>query len=310
MSRMEKVRQSLSDVMGFVPRKAVALGLVAALAVVGVCIFFRGRAPRTAVASAIRVAQVVTDYPGASAEDVAARVTDPVETAVWRMGRVRHTTSTSYPGRSVVTVELRADVPSEAVAQAWDELQRRVDGATLPPGCSAPVVNGDYGEVYDVVYAISGDGFSPADLKAYAKALRRELRSCADVAKVDVLGDRQQIVSLEISRAKIAALGLSPETVAAALAGRTTPTDAGSLRLGGRRVELELAHVAVLRRLRRHVDPALVRLHLRLHGDADRLQDHVHDRLPHLLVLPVGEVVRDVREEALQDLQEPRHSCA
>ena len=240
MLRMDKMRQSLAGVRGFVPRKVVALGLVVMLSVAGVCIF-RTFAPRTGAASAVRVAQIVTDYPGASAETVAARVTDPVETAAERMGRVRRTASTSYPGRSVVTVELRDDVPAEAVPQAWDELQRRVGGTPLPPGCSAPVVNEDYGEVYDVVYALSGDGFSPADLKAYAKALRRDLRLCADVAKVDLLGDRQQIVSLEISRAKIAALGLSPETVAAALAGRTVPTDAGSLRLGDKRIRLDLA---------------------------------------------------------------------
>ena len=246
MLRMDKMRQSLAGVMGFVPRKVVAFGLVVVLAVAGVGIF-RALAPRTGAAVAIRVAQVVTDYPGASAEAVAARVTDPVETAVWRMGRVRHTTSTSYPGRSVVTVELRDDVPAEAVPQAWDELQRRVSGAMLPPDCSTPVVNADYGEVYDVVYAISGDGFSPADLKAYAKTLRRELRLCADVAKVDLLGDRQQIVALEISRAKIAALGLLPETVAAALAGRTTPADAGSLRLGDKRMRFGLAPAVTTR---------------------------------------------------------------
>ena len=245
MLRMDKMRQSLAGVMVFVPRKVVALGLVVMLSVAGVCIF-RTFAPRTGAASAVRVAQIVTDYPGASAETVAARVTDPVETAAERMGRVRRTASTSYPGRSVVTVELRDDVPAEAVPQAWDELQRRVGGTPLPPGCSAPVVNEDYGEVYDVVYALSGDGFSPADLKAYAKALRRDLRLCADVAKVDLLGDRQQIVALEISRAKIAALGLSPETVAAALAGRTVPTDAGSLRLGDKRIRPNFTEAGLL----------------------------------------------------------------
>lgn len=222
-------------------KKTVTVCLAAALAVAGVRSYF-GLGRLEDPAFTIRSAQIVTSYPGATASEVAARVTDPIETAVQRLGRVKHVTSTSSPGRSIVTVELRDDLAGDELPQVWNELRHKVGDVQgeLPQGCAPPVVNDDYGDVYGVFYAISGDGYTPAELKEHAKLLRRELLLCEDVAKIDILGDRRQIVSLEIPRVKIAALGLTPEKIAAALAGHTTPSDAGNLRVGDKYIRLDL----------------------------------------------------------------------
>lgn len=222
-------------------KKTVTVCLAAALAVAGVRSYF-GLGRLEDPAFTIRSAQIVTSYPGATASEVAARVTDPIETAVQRLGRVKHVTSTSSPGRSIVTVELRDDLAGDELPQVWNELRHKVSDVQgeLPQGCAPPVVNDDYGDVYGVFYAISGDGYTPAELKEHAKLLRRELLLCEDVAKIDILGDRRQIVSLEIPRVKIAALGLTPEKIAAALAGHTTPSDAGNLRVGDKYIRLDL----------------------------------------------------------------------
>ena len=224
-------------------KRTVTLGLALALALAGVRSYFQlGRLEDPEFT--IRCAQVLTLYPGATAEEVAERVTDPVETAVQRLGKVKHVTSTSYPGRSVVMVEIQDHFTSKELPQIWDELRRKVGDVRqqLPAGCLEPVVNDDYGDVYGVFYSISGDGYSFAELKDYAKLLRKELLLCADVAKVDFLGDRQQIVALEISRTKIAALGITPESIAQALRGHTTPSDAGNLRVGDKSIRINLAN--------------------------------------------------------------------
>lgn len=222
-------------------KKTVTVCLAAALAVAGVRSYF-GLGRLEDPAFTIRSAQIVTSYPGATASEVAARVTDPIETAVQCLGRVKHVTSTSSPGCSIVTVELRDDLAGDELPQVWNELRHKVSDVQgeLPQGCAPPVVNDDYGDVYGVFYAISGDGYTPAELKEHAKLLRRELLLCEDVAKIDILGDRRQIVSLEIPRVKIAALGLTPEKIAAALAGHTTPSDAGNLRVGDKYIRLDL----------------------------------------------------------------------
>lgn len=220
-------------------KRTVTIGLALALAIAGVKSYFNlGRLEDPEFT--IRCAQVLTSYPGATAQEVAERVSDPIEIAVQRLGRVKHVTSISYPGKSIVLVELKDECVGSELPQIWDELRRKVNdmSGSLPEGCSKPLVYDDYGDVYGVFYAISGDGYSYAELKDYAKLLRRELLLCTDVAKVDLLGDQQEIVEISLSRAKISALDIPPEKIAAALRGQSVPEDAGDLRVADKTIRI------------------------------------------------------------------------
>lgn len=218
-------------------KPTVTPSLAAALLVAGVLSYFKlGRLEDPEFT--IRSAQIVTHWPGATAQEVAESVTDPLETAAQRLGRVDHVTSVSAPGVSTITVDIRDEFGSAELPQIWDELRRKIGdaAASLPEGCAAPFVNDDFGDVYGVLYAIHGDGFTPAELKSYAKLLRRELLLCEDVAKIDMLGDRQEIVSLEIPRANIANLGITPQEISTAVHGCNVPADAGRIRIGDKRI--------------------------------------------------------------------------
>ena len=220
-------------------KKTIVFILAAALAVAGVRSYY-GLGRLEDPEYTIRCAQIVTSYAGATAEEVSERVTDPIETAVQRLGKLKHVTSTSYPGRSVVMVELRDQYTNEELPQIWDELRRKVGDLAprLPQGCSAPMVFDDYGDVYGVFYAIHGDGFSYAELKEHAKLLRRELLLCRDVAKIDFIGDRTETVYIDVSRGKIAALGITPDMLSASLSGQNAPVDAGSWRIDDKSVRI------------------------------------------------------------------------
>ena len=188
----------------------------------------------------IKVAQVITCYPGATAEEVANRVTDPLEVAIQQMGQLKQITSTSYPGKSIIQVEMKDKYDSTALPQVWDELRRKVndEASSLPSGCGTPVVVDDYADVFGVVYAIYGDGFTYAELKEHAKLLRRELLLCADVSKIDLLGDQQEIISFEMSRAKMANLGITPEMIKTVVSGQNEPKDAGKVRIDDKYVRI------------------------------------------------------------------------
>ena len=188
----------------------------------------------------IKQAQVVTCYPGATAEEVASRVTDPLEVAIQQMGQLKQVTSTSYPGKSVIQVEMKDKYDSATLPQVWDELRRKVndEASSLPSGCGAPCVVDDYADVFGVVYAIYGDGFTDAELKEHAKLLRRELLLCDDVSKIDLLGDQQEIVSFEMSRAKMANLGITPEMIRAVVSGQNEAEDAGKVRIDDKYVRI------------------------------------------------------------------------
>ena len=104
----------------------------------------------------------------------------------------------------------RASLP-----QVWDELRRKVGDVQrkLPPGAKVSLVNDDFGDVYGVFFALYGDGYTYKELKDVADTLRRELLLVSDVGKVAFYGDQPEAVFVEIPRAKLAQLGLSPDLI-------------------------------------------------------------------------------------------------
>ncbi|MCI5165625.1 MAG: efflux RND transporter permease subunit, partial [Candidatus Electrothrix sp. GM3_4] len=110
----------------------------------------------------IKQALVVTRYPGASPTEVEEEVTDVIETAVQQMGQLDKVTSISQNGISIVTVEMKDKYDKKTLPQVWDELRRKVGDAQviLPPGAGPSMVKDDFGDVYGVLFAITGDGYS------------------------------------------------------------------------------------------------------------------------------------------------------
>ena len=222
-----------------IKKPTVTVSFAIAMLVAGAMAYFRlGRLEDAEFT--IKVAQVVTIYPGATAEQVANEVTDPIETAIQQMGQLKQVTSTSYPGKSIISVEMKDNFTSADLPQIWDELRRKVNdnAAALPSGCCTPIVNDDYSDVYGVLYAIYGDGFTYAELKEHAKLLRRELLLCADVSKIDMLGDQREIVSFEMSRAKMANLGITPEMIRTVVSGQNAAEDAGKIKVDDKYVRI------------------------------------------------------------------------
>ncbi|MCX4240714.1 efflux RND transporter permease subunit [Paraliomyxa miuraensis] len=182
----------------------------------------------------IKTAVVITPYPGASAEEVEREVTDELELAAQSLGQTDYVESISQPGLSIVEVEMKTQYDREALPQVWDELRRKVGDAQgrLPPGAGPSLVNDDFGDVYGVFVAISGEGLSQADLHAYAKRLRRELSLVDDVAKVELFGQQREVVYVELARGRLAQLGISPATIFEALRQKNLAADAGRIHVG------------------------------------------------------------------------------
>jgi multidrug efflux pump subunit AcrB len=181
----------------------------------------------------IKDAKIYTSYPGATAKEVSEEVTDVLETAVQKLGQLDYVESVSEPGLSTITITIKDKYDKFSLPQVWDEVRRKVNDAQgkLPPGAGPSIVYDDFGDVYGVFYAVYGDGFSYAELKEYAKMLRRELLLCDDVGDVTLFGEQPEVVYLEISRAKMAQLGLSPNSMLAALEGQSLVAKAGKINI-------------------------------------------------------------------------------
>ena len=189
----------------------------------------------------IKTAQVVTYWPGATAAEVASELTDPLETAIQQMGQVKRVTSTSYAGRSIIAVEMQDQYDKNSLPQVWDELRRKVNdnASSLPSGCAPPIVVDSFGDVYGMYYVIYGDGYSLAELKDYAKMLRRELLLCDQVAKIEMIGDQSEVVYFEISRARLANLGISLSEIKTLVSGQNDPAESGHLTIGDKYVRID-----------------------------------------------------------------------
>ncbi len=183
---------------------------------------------------AIKEALVITQYPGATPQEVAKEVTEVLETAIQELGQLDKVTSISKNGISTITVEIKKKYDKKALPQIWDELRRKVNDAQkkLPPNALPSVVVDDYGDVYGVLLAISGQGYTLKELDDITDFLKRELLLVKDVAKATVWGIQQEEIIVAVSRARLAQLGISLKSIYDLLAKQNFVIDSGSVRVG------------------------------------------------------------------------------
>lgn len=208
--------------------------LVALILLIGGSLSYLGLGQLEDPQFTLKQAMVITSYPGASPQQVEEEVSYPLENAIQQLPYVDHVTSISTAGTSQIMVEMKGIYRSKELKQIWDELRRKVHDLTpqLPPGVKPPMVNDDFGDVYGMLYAISGDGYSDDELRDYVDILRRELVLVDGVGKVSVGGVQQEQVIVEISRSRLASLGIPPAQIASLLQTQNVVSNAGSLRVG------------------------------------------------------------------------------
>jgi multidrug efflux pump subunit AcrB len=190
----------------------------------------------------IKEALIITPYPGASAEEVAKEVTNPIERAVQQLGQLDRVESESSRGMSIVTARVMDRYHKDAIPQVWDELRRKINDVQpqLPPSVRGQsVVRDDFGDVFGIFLAITGDGYSFPELRRYAEFLRRELLLVPGVKSVELFAAQEEVVFLEISRQRLAQLGINEEQIYAKLQERNVAADGGRVRVGDQHVALD-----------------------------------------------------------------------
>ncbi|EWH05195.1 multidrug transporter AcrB [Pseudoalteromonas lipolytica SCSIO 04301] len=188
----------------------------------------------------LKKAMVITLYPGASPQQVEEEVTFPIENAIQQLPYVDYVTSISSPGKSQITVEMKSNYRKQDLRQIWDELRRKINdqAAAMPSGVYPSKIMDDFGDVYGVMYAVTGDGYSYDELKDYVDYLKRELVLVDGVSKVTVGGEQQAQVMVEISTRKLAQLGISPDRIYQLLQTQNSVSNAGKVRVGDESIRL------------------------------------------------------------------------
>ena len=188
----------------------------------------------------LKKAMVITLYPGASPQQVEEEVTFPIENAIQQLPYVDYVTSISSNGKSQITVEMKSTYRKEQLRQIWDEMRRKINdlSSSLPSGVYPSQVLDDFADVYGVMYAVTGDGYSYDELKDYVDYLKRELVLVKGVSKVTIAGQQQAQVMVEISTRKLAQLGIAPSHIFTLLQSQNTVSNAGKIRVGDESIRL------------------------------------------------------------------------
>ncbi len=187
----------------------------------------------------IRVAQVVTNFPGASPQRVEELVTDLLEKAIQEMPELDSVVSQSKTGTSIITVNI-ADSYTE-LRPVWDSLRRKVESvqSQLPDGAQSSVVNDEYGDVFGIVITITGDGYDYAEIKEVADEVRDEFLRLPLVSKVDLYGVQQEQIFIEYNNTQLNELGISPSYLQNFLANKNIILSGGEFQTKNESITVE-----------------------------------------------------------------------
>ena len=178
-----------------------------------------------------RAMVISAQWPGATALQMAEQVTDKLEKKLQETPYVDKIRSYSKPGETLIILQLRESTPPKETAGAWYQVRKKLGDiqGTLPPGVIGPFFNDEFGDTFGSIFALSGDGYTPAELKDYADFVRQQFLQIPSVSKVDQYGVQDEKVTVEFSQKKFAQLGIPFDAIVAQLNAQNTVESTGIL---------------------------------------------------------------------------------
>ena len=225
----------------FVKRPTLFWSLMVGILLAGIFAFTR--MPKLEdPAVAVKQAMVMVPYMGASAHEVELKVAQVMEDELRTLPDVRKITTECHDGMAQFTVEFNMSVPNAEVEQHFDQLRRKTHDveSKLPQGCYSPIVVDDMMDVYGIFYAFTGDGYTYPELYKYAKMIRRELLAVKGVKRVNLVGNRDEVINITLSKEKIARNGVIPTQIMMALQNAGKTVNAGAYETGGDKIQLRV----------------------------------------------------------------------
>lgn len=183
----------------------------------------------------IKEAMIISTYPGATSKEVEEELTYPLEKEIRKLPYIDFITSTSSDGMSQIMVSMKMDYGPDELPQIWDEMRRKINDLqpNLPQGVQSLQIIDDFGDVYGVMLMLTGDDYNYVELKRYADHLTRELELIEGVGKVDISGDQQEMLFVEISLDRLASLNIDMNVVASLLNQQNSVVSAGEVMVNG-----------------------------------------------------------------------------
>ena len=223
----------------FIQRPLLFWSLMVAILVAGVLSFIQ--MPKLEdPAISLKQAMVVVPWPGASAHDMELKVAQTMEDELRALPNVKKIKTECQNGSAMFTVEFQMTVLNRDIEQHFDLLRRKVNdvASRLPRGCYAPIVIDDMMDVYGIFYALMADGYDYPEMYDYAKYIRRELLDVKGVKRINIVGNRDEVINIILSKEQIARNGIVPTQIISALQSAGKMVNAGKYHSGDERIAL------------------------------------------------------------------------
>ena len=180
-----------------------------------------------------RNAVVTTHFPGANAERVESLVTDKLERELQEVEEIQTIDSTSQTGLSVITLELFDRI--KEVEPIWSRVRDKLDDAVvqLPADATEPEFDELKAKAYALIAAISwkqDDRPNYAILRRRAEALEDQLRGLGGTEEIDLFGDPDEEIVVEIKPSDLATLGLTVPELSQQIQASDAKISAGQFR--------------------------------------------------------------------------------
>lgn len=190
----------------------------------------------------VKSAVIITLYPGATAHEVELEVTDVLEKAIQKLENIDNITSRSMPGYSEITVNIETSVHTNEMPQVWDHLRRKINDEKfrLPNGAQDPIINDDFGDVYGIFVAVTGQGYEYREFYDYVDLLRREILEVEGIKRIELFGTQMESVEIKFSAEKLASMSINPVFIVQAVYDQGQVVNPGSILSGSDRVRLSV----------------------------------------------------------------------
>lgn len=224
-----------------VRERAVTLFLICLISVAGLISFFKlGRAEDPAFT--VKVMNVVTVWPGATAQEMQDQVAEKIEKRMQELRWYDRTETYTRPGLAFTTLTLLDSTPPSEVQEEFYQARKKVgdEVANLPSGVIGPIVNDEYSDVTFALFALKAQGEPQRALVRDAETLRQRLLHVPGVKKVNIIGEQAERIYVEFSHDRLATLGVNPQDVFAALNTQNALAAAGSVETKGPQVFIRL----------------------------------------------------------------------
>ena len=186
---------------------------------------------------------IVQNWPGATVDEMLNQVTERIEKELKQIDALDYTKSYTVPGTTTIMVNFKDTTKPKDVPNLFYQVRKHVGDIqnTMPTGVQQPGFNDEFGDVYGNIYGFTADGVSQRQLRDDVEQVRSEVLTVPSIGKVTVIGAQDEVIYLDFSARKLAALGLNIQSLVQTLQNQNAVQPSGVVQDGPERISLRVS---------------------------------------------------------------------